>query len=602
MGKKNTKKKKGKSSLIKQLSLIIGIVAVVVIIAVVVVNAINKTTIKYITVEGAYSELYIGNPEYGKTEVGISVYPETASKDVLMAYSSDPSIATVNFDGEKLSVEAVGVGTTTIVVRHASKSSLYDSMQITVKDVDVQTLTFVEQDEQGVTSPITAVDIKKDGFEHIIPFNLDPIDANMNNLSVEGGYNEAIFDSVTIDQERKALVVVPKTDIIQTSAEIDVEIYQNTTQGYDAVQVVTLLVNLKNREAYVRFNLTAEPTKGYTTLDYTGNNSSNNNVVYLEHGNGADFVYCQPQIGYDLNFTSVGAFNINEYDLYFDGVQVKASDFSSAQQYVYNNKLMVSKAGGSYYYFKIQPDFTTGDCIYVEFVHQYTGASSGLQFIYLEVSAIGLAYNQTLTVDSKTELYLGEVLSLDFSYDKGIDKGVVEIYTFKLESDGSRTELLSFGDTYTDETITIKKDNKKISVWAQNLTAGTVINFGVRCNYWDTRYVNIRESSYEPVTFVVSNYINGMHIQVDGEETNIVSASKNSSIDVTLVSEPEGGVIDAKKVTYTVTKSGVISSDISVSYDNIKDVYTVDVNNSASGTYKITFAYNGIETNFYITV
>lgn len=597
MGKKNTKKKK-KSGLIKQLSIIIGVVVAVVVIAIVVVNAINKTTIKYITVEGAYSELYIGNPEYGKVEVGISVYPETAPKDSLMAYSADPAIATVNFDGEKLSVEAVGVGTTTITVRHASKSSLYDTMQVTVKDKDVQTLTFVEEQEGGVLAPISEVDIKKDGFEHIIPFNLDPVDANMNNLKVEGGYNTAIFDSVTIDPERKALVVVPKTEIVQTSAEIDVEIYQNTTQGYDPVQVVTLLVNLKNREAYIKFNLSSNPTQGYSQLEYTGNNSSNNNVVYLERSNNASDVYVLPELGYDIDFESTAIFNLADYELYFDGKKINNSDFNSNLEYSYQNKLMVSKSRGNYYYFKTLSQFVDGDCIYVEFVHRYTGASSGLQFIYLDVASMGLASSQGFDVYTDTDLYLGEVVSLNFSYDVGIDRGVVEMYTFS-EVDG---EKYIFGDNVNSETIQVKKDNKKLSLWAKNLTDGTTIRFGVKCNYWDSRYVRINESYFISRTFTVRNQVTGIHCEVNGKETSAVTTNKNKTIQVALIAEPEGAIINPAEVTFSIIKVAGGTHPITITHVD-GEIYEVSVPTDATnGAYKITFTYNGFTTNLYLNV
>lgn len=594
MGKKNTKKKK-KSSLVKQLSIIIGVVFAVVAISIIVVNAINKTTIKYITVEGAYSELYIGNPEYGKAEVGISVYPATASKSALMAYSSDPAIATVDFDGEKLTVEAVGVGTTTIVVRHSSKSSLYDTMQVTVKDKDIQTLTFVEKNEDG------SVDVKKDGFEHIIPFNLDPVDANMNNLKVEGGYSTAIFESVTIDPERKALVVVPRTEIVQTSAEIDVEIYQNTTQGYDPVQVVTLLVNLKNREAYIKFNLSSNPTQGYSQLTYTGDNSSNNNVVYLERSNNASDVYVLPELGYDINFDNTAEFNLADYELYFDGKKINAADFNSNLEYSYQNKLMVSKSKGNYYYFKTLAQFVDGDCIYVEFVHKYTGASSGLQFIYLDVASMGLASSQGFEVYTELDLYLGQVVSLNFSYDVGIDRGVVDMYTFIGNTDDKQEKYI-FGDAYNDETIEVRKDNKKLSLWAKNLTEGTTIRFGVRCNYWDSRYVRINESYFISRTFTVRNQVTGLHCEVDGQEATAMTTQVNKKFDIALIAEPEGCVFNPEEVEVSIERIAGGTNKITITHKE-GELYEVDVPTLAlNGVYKITFTYKGYTTNFYLTV
>ena len=69
--KKNIKKKKG--GLLKRLLLTTGISVAVILIAVVIINAINKSTIRYITIAGAYSELYVGNPEFGSVEVDVSL-------------------------------------------------------------------------------------------------------------------------------------------------------------------------------------------------------------------------------------------------------------------------------------------------------------------------------------------------------------------------------------------------------------------------------------------------------------------------------------------------------------------------------------------------
>ena len=122
MGKTKAKKKSSKSGLIKRLALIVGLTLIVVVIGVVVIKAINKTTLKTVTVEGAYSELYIGNPELGSVEIGTSVYPETANKSALVAYSNNPEIAQVSYNGETLSITAVGVGTTEVYLMHSLKT------------------------------------------------------------------------------------------------------------------------------------------------------------------------------------------------------------------------------------------------------------------------------------------------------------------------------------------------------------------------------------------------------------------------------------------------------------------------------------------------
>lgn len=619
MGKKKAKKTTTKSGLLKQLGLTLGIAAIVIVVAVVIINTINKTTIKTITVEGAYSELFIGNPELGSTEIGITVYPETASKSSLVAYSNNPEIATVSFDGEKLTVTAVGVGTTEVVVRHASKSSLYDTMEICVKDVDVQSLTFGTRNEDGILDAVSSVDVKKDGFEHVIPFDLEPANGNMNNLKITD-FNRAVFESVQIDQTRRALIVVPKTDIVQTSAEIDVEIFQNTTEGYSAVQVVSLMVNLKNREAYINFELSSNPysTEGFTTLIYD-ENKARSNVIYLENSVTtqnvtAKDVYVRPIIGYDINFESTSAFNFVDYDLYYDGVKVEPTDYNAQGEFNYKNKLKLTKGLGDYYYFESLAEFNEDDAIYVEFLHRYTGASSGIQFIRLDVGTIGLGTSQpfgiydtegnvcsnggVITLNSK------DVFSLNFTYDVAIDKEIIQIETYKEVVNGNSVERLYtdvFGDDVNQETIKIKKDNKKLSVWTQELTENTVINFAAKWNYWDARYVSISPNTNIGIRFVINSELTGLHVEKEGSETNLIVLGKGARTDVVLVAEPMGGNFDPEKVVATVKLGELETNDITVSFVDGKFEIIVELT-AENGTYAIEFEYDEFVTILYVVV
>ena len=614
MGKKTTKKKT-KGSLIKQLAIILSVVIVVVVVAIVVIRAINKTTIKTITVEGAYSELYIGNPELGKVEVAVSVYPETASTSSLMAYSENPEVATVSFDGTKIVVDAVGVGDTAIVVRHSSKSSLYDTYQVSVKDIDVQTLTFKKVNENGEKVETSDVDVKKDGFEYEVPFCIEPYNGNMNNLKIQD-FNKAIFEKVEINQEKRVLVIVPKTEIVQTSAEIDVEIFQNTTEGYNAVQVVSLNVNLKNREAYVNFELSSNPQVGFTTLQYEGITSSKNNIVYLEEPDKtATDVYVRPIIGYDLGFDVVGGFNFDDYDLYFDGQKISNSEYNMAGSggpfYNYNNKILVTKSKGNYYYFKTGTNFAEGDCIYVEFLHKYTEAKSGLQFVYLSSDSMrfdtsfGL-YDKdgttVLTTGGTIVLDAREVYSLNFTYDTAIDRGLVLVEIYDVASDGTEWVYTNeFGDDENDLTISIKKDNKKLSAWAENLTTGTDVHFNVKRIYWDSRYIQIADNTNIAIKFVVEHIVNGLHIEQIGREVSVITLLAGNTSEVSLVAEPEGGVIDNSEVSVVVTKNDIVSDEITVEWKE-DETYTITAKASITGTYKIEFTYKEYKASLYVVV
>ena len=612
MGKTKAKKK-GTGALIKRLALICGLAVLVVIIGAVVINAINKTTIKTITVEGAYSELFIGNPELGSVEIGTSVYPATANKSSLVAYSKNPEIAQVTYNGETLSITAVGVGTTEVYLMHSSKSSLYDKVEICVSDIDVQGVTFGEMDSDGVLTPVSSVDIKKDGFEHEIPFSLDPINGNMNNIKVSD-YNQAVFESVRIDQNKKALVVVPKTEIVQTSAMVDIEIYQNTTEGYGAVQVVSLLCNLKNREAYVNFELSASADSVFTTLEYTEENALKN-IVYLETAeSGARDVYVRPIIGYDINFESSSIFNEADYELYYDGEKIDSNEFGSDGTFIYKNKLKVSKQRGNFYYFETLSNFNQDDAIYVEFKHKFTGASGGIQFIRLDVDSIGLAGSQPFAVvdlngNNNSD---GDIITLNekdvfpvkFTYDQAIDRQILQVETFKfVEVDGAEERVYTdvFGDDKNAETIKVKKDNKKLSIWAQDITEGTTICFAAKWNYWDARYFRILPDTHISVTFVVNSVVNGLHVEQNGEEVDLLIVARGGNTDVILVAEPEGGNFKPQNATVYVKHSGSETDDISVVITNEKVTISVD-NDALNGIYEVVFEYNEVKTILYVSV
>lgn len=592
--KKQKNKKKSKGGLIKQLSLTLGIAAVVIVLAVVIIGAINKSSIKYITVEGAYKELYVGNPEFGSATVGVDVYPKSANKSNLKAYSSDSKIATVSFDGANLVINAVSTGSATIYVQHASKASLKDSIQIEVKDVDIEDLNFVTETEGGEQKVVDKIDVKKDGFEHYINFDMNPIDANMNNLKVV--FDQTVLENAYIDQENKRLVVIPKTDIVQTSTTVDVEIYQNTIEGTKTAQYARLQLNLLAREAYIRFNLSSDPSNGYS-LNHT-------NIVYLEKQNATN-VYVLPDIGYDANFSSVGNFNLNEYEVYFDGEKIS---WQANGLYEYNNKLKINKSLGDYYYFEVMQDFMEGDNIYVTFEHKFTGATNSLQFIYLATTDIGLSSEQTFSLETKKELELNEEVALNFSYDNGVKYKVVQIYAFKFDTvDGKRVRVRtdSFGDEYADETIVVKKVSDKIFLRAVNVTEKTTIEFGIECDYWDSRYVRFNiEELYVTGEFKVTSQVTDLVVLNAGVETDSVRLAKNNTISIDVVGIPYGNnnLVLSEVETTVKRESNAVSTDISVAFNSSTGKFDISASDSASGVYIVQFAYNGIITKLYVEI
>lgn len=594
MGKEKKQKKKKSGGLLKRLGLTFGIAAFVIIIAVVIINAVNKSTIKYITVEGAYKELYVGNPEFGSAEIGVNVYPSTASTSSLYAYSSNDKVAKVTFNGATLVIEAVGTGSCTINVQHASKSSLKDAIQIEVKDVDIEDLNFVQTNEDGEYDIINKVDVKKDGFEHHIKFDMDPIDANMNNLKVV--YDATVLENAYINQDTKSLVVVPKTDIVQTSTVVDVEIYQNTTEGVKSAQYARLQLNLLAREAYIRFNLSHQQTTGYSL--------NHSNIVYLEEDNAHD-VYVKPDIGYDVNYDTIGTFTPDEYNLYIDGELV---DWSNSNTYNHMNKLNIDKSSYQYYYFNVLNNFKDGDNIYVTFEHIFTGVTNSLQFIYLKTSVIGLSTENTFFLTTSPDLELNQDVALSFSnYDNAVKYKVVDVYAFKEEIVNGkvvRVKVESFGDDYMEETIQIKKVSDKMFARAVNVTENTFINFGAESLYWDSRYVNFGiEETFITIKFTVKSEVTDIVVQNEGKELHSFDITKGETKSVEILGLPFGNNnLKVNEVTFDVKKADAETSEVVVEFNPETQKFDIKAQNVASGTYVITFKYNLIETKLYVKV
>ena len=392
-------------------------------------------------------------------------------------------------------------------------------------------------------------------------------------------------------------MVIPKTDIVQTSTAVDVEIYQNTESGYVAAQYARLQLNLKAREAYIRFNLSADAE------NYSLNHS---NIVYLERTNATD-VYVRPEIGYDVDFESTSDFNTKDYNISFDGESIT---WDSSKSFSYNNKLSVSRANSGYYYFKTLPGFVSGDHIYVSFQHKFTGAVNSLQFIYLDIDTLGLNNYRSLNISNLKQnentgcidLELNEVVALSFSYDNGVKYSVVEIYTFTMSDDGI-VPTSSFGDQLTDETIVIEKVAEKIFLKAVALTKETNVYFGIKCEYWDLRYVRISEGTNRLVKFSVSNSVNDICVQKDGVETNYQEIGKAGLVSVDVVALPYGSsVINSQDITYTVTKDGVAVSDVTVTRNETTGKFDILSKLTSSGTYKIEFNYNEFKTSLYLVV
>ena len=83
MNKKNTNTSSGKKKskiTFPKVMLVLAIVVVLGIVGYVIFDKINSSAVKDISIGGAYSELYVGNPEYDEVSYNVSVYPSNANQ------------------------------------------------------------------------------------------------------------------------------------------------------------------------------------------------------------------------------------------------------------------------------------------------------------------------------------------------------------------------------------------------------------------------------------------------------------------------------------------------------------------------------------------
>ena len=199
-------------------------------------------------------------------------------------------------------------------------------------------------------------------------------------------------------------------------------------------------------------------------------------------------------------------------------------------------------------------------------------------------------------------------MAVNFSYDNGVKYKVVQIYAFKYGEDENGNEVRvpssSFGDSATDETIVVEQVADKIFLRAKKLTEGTIIQFGVKCDYWDSRYVRFDvEGLYESEEFKVVNSVTDLVVEKDGQEISSIELSSFNLTKVTLSSLPYGSSsLNLSAVTFSLTKGGAESDDIQITFDSLTNEYVIDPDSSASGVYKLTFKYGDIETRIFIEV
>lgn len=555
MSKKTTTKtdsKKKKKITFPKVMLILAIVVTVGILGYVIYDKIDSSVVKAVSIEGAYSELYVGNPMYNSVSYDVSVYPANANQG-FTASSSDVSVATVSITADgKIKIDAVREGEATITIRSVAKSSIKDSCKVVVKSVDIQNVTFTQSStsDPNEIKIIDSVEIQKDGLEHAIDFELDPIDANMDRLKVSSF--DSSLENVWIDKENRRLVIVPKTDIENKTIPVYVEIYQNTTKGSVVSKRVRIMVNLVEREAYLNFEFAHDASSG---LSFSGNH---NNYVYLDpQGDSkiADF-YTKVNIAYNKEFTNIGEFNVADFRVEINENVV--FDYDSADvsaDYIEDDKVVFTitkENNGEYFKIVAKEGFVSDEstCYKLSFIHRYTSVEGVVEIKYFKQNVLseegGAVTSWKIEYDDSTNStdairYVGEsdnryavtngsTLILKSNIDKGIESGILGIYT--TDTNGLKCSL--FTDNKGNE-IEITKNKNRLVLSARSTASFTqgasyiLVRFKFYATYWDSRYLSsynslIASAYWQEIQFTVDDLF-----ETNGDEIQRLSSTSSEA-------------------------------------------------------------------------
>ena len=618
-----------------------------------IIDKLNDSVAKSVNIEGAYTELYVGNPQYESVEFGVSVYPSTANQGFKVA-TSDANIASVSVTEEgKVKVTAVGVGRATITVQSTAKSSLIDTCVIDVKNTDVQNVTFIKKalTEDEEDEAIESVTMQKDGLEHYVYFNLSPMDANMDNLTID--FDEEILESVVIDKENKRLVVVPKTDIENASTTVYLEVNQLTDEGENVVSKnIRMQINLVEREAYLAFEFASDANNKEFSSNHSG-------FVYLDPKNENDPIdkrdisdfYIKVNMAYDKEFKNLGDFRMEDFIVKVND-EVLIEHNSTEETYYYTKTITentgsgivtneikileikkINDNGELYYRVIATTDFEDEQYCRLTFEHYYTGAQGVVELSFFDQYNLskdknkfniavdesiksGQTVNFISATNSAYSISKGSETVMFTTYDAAINAGIIKAFPV----DANNNECYEF-ENGSGEKITITQIANRMKLSAtsnvfntQNEHDAITISFRWQYIYWDNRYIaNYGEEQKIDLNF----YVEGVYFTANDDNVNTITLTRDvsttinisSTLDKILAKNAQSykSYFQSNDVSFKVLKVGATGNEetdelvVSLTDSRINPgpndawggFWSFDVNSSSatSGRYIITFNY-----------
>lgn len=567
-------------------------------------KALKTGSVRSLTVEATYAELSVGSTS-SSVDVDVSIFPTTASNKGVYVYSSNTEVATVEIVNGKVRVTGVGEGSAKITVQSASRRSVMDSFDVSVKDVVIDELWFV--DENG--EEISQITVQKDGMNHEIPFKVLPENGNLNKLKVpESAKNGAIVDAY-IDTAKQCLVIKTNPDSALSSTNVDVDIYQTSSISEVRSQYKSLQVDLIPRKTYLRFGFS-------TPSQPEARKYEHENFIYLDNKGDASRANIKPQIGYDADFNSTYETSVDDYDIFVDGTKIAFNEGVYVKSEGGVNKFRIIKNDG---YFTVQTfsAFGLGDSSLIKFAHKFTDAENQLEIIYRNpVSSDG---GDEFKLISGATLEKGKTIALEFSYDKGVSAKFVTINFNALEF--TRGEIVYEAKILPNghmiciengvEVVEIYKENNRVFVKALN-SGNISVEFTARFSYWDERY-NAYQTGQSAVATITTNFtvkseLSDLFASINGEEVKtktisyatLASTTDNQKyLQLNIYPLPfEDGVLDYSKLRFKVTYPSSYTDGIVrvVQSNKVGDFTSMD---DSSYTIFITGPCNDVCLEFY---
>ena len=184
---------------------------------------------------------YLGKLSSNKFMVKVNVSANGNSGGYYL-YSTNQNVAKIISENGNYYVEYYASGDTSIVAKSVALDTISDSFVLTVKENVALGIEF--DDNVGIDNQ--ELRVFADGIDHEFPYVLSATDMStvINSSSVKVGYfDEALFNSVSIDADKDSLVVNAKEAITSSSTYITLQSFTKDSHGND-VTVANFMVKI----------------------------------------------------------------------------------------------------------------------------------------------------------------------------------------------------------------------------------------------------------------------------------------------------------------------------------------------------------------------